>query len=127
MNYYLEGWKKIATTNGRAGRKEYWTFALVNCLIYACLIAAATATQDGNLGLAAFIFGALLQFALIPVAIRRLHDTNRSGGWWFLNCFIVIGNIWFVILMLLDSQPGGNKYGPNPKGAAKPQAIQNNV
>ncbi|MFY7960951.1 MAG: DUF805 domain-containing protein, partial [Elsteraceae bacterium] len=56
---------------------------------------------------------------LIPtlaVLVRRLHDTNRSG-WWFLLAFLpVIGQIWLFVLLVLDSHPGDNRFGPNPKG-----------
>jgi uncharacterized membrane protein YhaH (DUF805 family) len=33
-----------------------------------------------------------------------------------LNFVIIIGWIWLLILNILDSTPGDNKYGPNPKG-----------
>lgn len=65
------------------------------------------------------ILGTLYSFAIlipaIAVSIRRLHDTGRSG-WWFLICFIpLIGTIVLFVFMVLDSEPGENQYGPNPK------------
>jgi len=58
---------------------------------------------------------------LIPglaVAIRRLHDTNRSG-WWFLIVLVpLIGAIVLLVFLLQDSQPSENQYGPNPKAVA---------
>jgi uncharacterized membrane protein YhaH (DUF805 family) len=44
----------------------------------------------------------------IAVAIRRMHDTGRSG-WWIL-CPIVN-----FVFLCFDSQPNDNEYGPNPK------------
>jgi len=54
----------------------------------------------------------------IALAIRRLHDTGRSG-WVYLLCCIGscccgIGLIVFIIFMCLPSIPGPNQYGPNP-------------
>ena len=52
----------------------------------------------------------------IAVAVRRLHDTNRSG-WWYLFMFVpIIGIIMLMIDFAEDSHPGDNRYGPNPKG-----------
>ena len=56
---------------------------------------------------------------LIPslaVAVRRLHDIGKSG-WFFLICLIpIVGSIWLLVLMCIDSIPGPNQYGINPKG-----------
>ena len=56
---------------------------------------------------------------LIPgfaVLFRRLHDTGRSGWWWLLAFIPIIGWIVLIVFCCLDSQPGDNQYGPNPKG-----------
>jgi uncharacterized membrane protein YhaH (DUF805 family) len=53
----------------------------------------------------------------IAVTVRRLHDSGRSG-WWILIALIpLIGTIILLVFMVLDSQPGDNEYGPNPKAA----------
>ena len=49
------------------------------------------------------------------VLVRRLHDTNHSGWWYFINLVPIIGAIIIFIFLLQDSQPGENRYGPNPK------------
>ena len=56
---------------------------------------------------------------LIPgfaVLFRRLHDTGRSGWWWLIAFIPLIGIIVLLVFCCLDSQPGENQYGPNPKG-----------
>lgn len=53
---------------------------------------------------------------LVIQIIKRLHDIDLSG---FYLCFYIlpIANIVITILILFcDSQPGVNKWGPNPKG-----------
>jgi len=52
----------------------------------------------------------------LAVGVRRLHDTGRSGWWLLISLIPLIGTIWLFILLVLDSNPGDNKYGPNPKG-----------
>ena len=59
--------------------------------------------------------GARLEPAAWPPA-RVLHDTDRSG-WWLLICLIpLIGAIILLVFFCLDSTPGENRFGPNPKG-----------
>ena len=55
---------------------------------------------------------------LLGVGARRLHDTGRSGWWWWILLVPLIGAIVLLVFMVLDSQPGDNEYGPNPKAAA---------
>ena len=112
MNYYTDVLKKYAVFSGRARRKEYWMFFLFNIIV----------------SLIFFFLGILIRFSyleplyvlavLIPsiaVAVRRLHDTGRSG-WWILIGFIpFVGAIILLVFMVLDSQSEANQYGPNPK------------
>ncbi|OOF40408.1 hypothetical protein BKK49_06175 [Rodentibacter rarus] len=118
MNWYLSVLKNYATFNGRARRKEYWMFALFNTVITIALV-----IFDELLGLVNYevgfgILSGLYSLAVIipglAVSIRRLHDVNRSG-WWVLIALIPFGCIVLFIFGCLDSQPGDNQYGPNPK------------
>ena len=64
--------------------------------------------------------GAIYSLAvLIPgfaVFCRRMHDTGRSGWWWLIGLIPFVGVIVLLVFCCLDSQPGDNQYGPNPKG-----------
>ncbi len=118
MSWYLEVLKQYAVFSGRARRKEYWFFFLFNILIAFVLgvidglIGTFTETGVGILGtlysLAVFIPG-------IAVSVRRLHDTNRSAWWLLIALIPLIGAIVLFIFMILDSTPGANQYGSNPK------------
>ncbi len=130
MNTYLEAFKKYATFTGRSRRKEYWTFALINLVISVLLSVIgslpALASSEGAVMLFAILQALFFLVVLIPslaVTVRRLHDSGKSG-WWILIWFIpFIGVIVGLVFMLLDSQPGDNQYGPNPKGVAAPAAA----
>ena len=52
----------------------------------------------------------------IAVAARRLHDIGASA-WWLLVLFIPFAAVALYVVLTMDSEPGPNKYGPNPKGA----------
>jgi len=116
MSWYVEALKKYAEFSGRARRKEYWMFVLVNMVIISVLYII-----EGLAGGPGFLGGLYSLAVLIPslaVGVRRLHDTNRSG-WWLLIGFIpLIGAIVLLVFTVQDSQPGGNQYGPNPKTGA---------
>ncbi|MBR6124081.1 DUF805 domain-containing protein, partial [Candidatus Saccharibacteria bacterium] len=50
------------------------------------------------------------------VLVRRLHDIGKSGWWFWVSLIPVVGGIILLVFMFLDSQPGSNAYGSNPKG-----------
>lgn len=118
MNYWLECWKKYAVFSGRARRKEYWMFALFNFMIAFLLgfVLARIAGQQIS-GVANGVYSLVALLPGLGVTVRRLHDTGRSG-WWVLFALVpIIGAITLFVFMCLDSKPGANEYGPNPKGA----------
>jgi uncharacterized membrane protein YhaH (DUF805 family) len=103
---------------GRASRSEYWGFILFCVLCYA-------------LGL---LLTAKLQFPVVPfvwlglvmptlgVGVRRLHDTNRSGAWWFM-VFAPFGTIVLIVFFCIHGDPGPNRYGPPPVMSADPRTA----
>jgi uncharacterized membrane protein YhaH (DUF805 family) len=128
MNYYLSAFKQYAVFSGRSRRSEYWYFVLFNVIfaIVAMFLDKLFGTTFsintiGGTSRLPYGYFYLLYFlaVLIPslaVAVRRLHDIGKSG-WFFLICLIpVIGSIWLLVLMCIDSIPGPNQYGINPKG-----------
>jgi uncharacterized membrane protein YhaH (DUF805 family) len=121
MNWYLGVLKKYAEFNGRARRKEYWMFFLFNLLISIGLSIIDTMTGAVNqwgLGLLSGLYGLAVLVPSIAVAVRRLHDTDRSGWWLLISLIPLIGVIVLLVFLLLDGTPGDNKYGPSPKAAA---------
>jgi len=119
MNYYLEVLKKYAVFSGRARRKEYWMFVLFNLVIITVLILIdslmGTFSPQAGLGLLSGLYSLAVLLPSIAVTVRRLHDTGRSGWWILLGLIPIIGGIVLLIFMVLNSEPGANQYGPNPK------------
>lgn len=118
MDWYIGVLKKYAVFQGRARRKEYWMFVLFNIIVSIILgildRILGTASEAGG-GLLSGIYGLAVLIPGIAVTVRRLHDTGRSG-WWILIVLVpVVGWIVLLVFMVIDSQPGANQYGPNPK------------
>ena len=114
MNWYLTVLKKYAVFSGRARRKEYWYFVLFNFLIafgLGVIDGLLGLVSDLGIGLLGGIYSIAVLIPTIAVAVRRLHDTGRSG-WWLLIFFVpLIGFIFWLVFMLSESQPGKNQYG----------------
>ena len=110
-----------AVFGGRARRKEYWFFVLFNIIVAVVLalvdMLLGTFSSSSNIGLFSGIYSLAVVIPTLAVAIRRLHDTDRSG-WWILISFVpLIGSIVLLVFYVMDSTPGQNRFGPNPKGA----------
>ncbi len=126
MNYYVDVLKKYAVFNGRASRKEYWMFFLFNVIIACVLYFIPIISGMSVLLIFYFLYGLAIIIPSIAVLVRRLHDTNHSGWWYFIVLIPIIGGIWVLILLIKNGDIGENQYGPNPKEAQNttPQ-IQN--
>jgi uncharacterized membrane protein YhaH (DUF805 family) len=104
---------KYADGKGRAGRPEYWWFFLSYILVY--IVAAII---GGALKASWIVFIALLVYIvpLITAAVRRLHDTGRSGWWYFISLIPLVGTIILIVFLATEGNPGPNEYGPPPGG-----------
>ncbi|MCO6552162.1 MAG: DUF805 domain-containing protein [Gilliamella sp.] len=115
MNWFIDCiTKNYANFNGRARRKEYWMFVL-----FYIILTFITIIIDKMIGSPLAITAILVLALFLPslaVTVRRLHDTSKSG-WWILLQFIpYIGGIIILVFCVMDSTPGSNQYGENPKG-----------
>ena len=119
MEWHLMVWKRFAEFSGRSRRKEYWMFFLFNMVIGLVLYVPGIALRESGIGPIVLGLGGIYGLAaLIPglaVSVRRLHDTNKSGWFLLLALIPIVGGIIILVLMVLDSDPEANKYGPNPK------------
>lgn len=119
MSWYIAVIKKYAVFSGRARRKEFWWFALFNWIfmIVAMILdnVLGTTIQNLNYGLFYFVYSLAVLIPSLAAGIRRLHDVGKSGWWLFISLIPLVGDIWLIVLVATDSQPGGNQYGLNPK------------
>lgn len=130
MQWYLKTLRNYVGFEGRARRKEYWFFqlffglgGLLLTVPFWIIAPPGLFTRMAMSGawplwtdIPCLLWWLIHLLPLIAVTVRRLHDTGRSGLWYLLGIFLpVIGPVWLLVLTVLDSEPGENKYGANPK------------
>ena len=113
MEWYLKVLKNYVGFEGRARRTEYWMFVLFN--IIASIILSILEWIVGLPAVLSTLYSLAVLLPSLAVTFRRLHDTGRSGWWVLIGLVPFIGAIVLIVFMCLDSEPGDNQYGPNPK------------
>ncbi|MDO8879426.1 MAG: DUF805 domain-containing protein [Coriobacteriia bacterium] len=111
MEWYLGVWKKYATFDGRARRKEYWMFFLFNFIatwVLSFLDALLGLSGDSGYGPLYGLYALAVLLPSLAVAVRRMHDTDHSG-WWIL---VPVVNFVFAVT---EGTSGPNRFGADPK------------
>ncbi len=112
-----------ANINGRARRKEYWMFVLINIgisMVLSLIDRMLGLTMDSNdygygPGALSSIYSLAVLVPSIAVTVRRLHDINKSG-WFILAAFVpCVGGIYLLYLLVSEGDRGQNQYGADPK------------
>jgi uncharacterized membrane protein YhaH (DUF805 family) len=121
MQWYLKVLRHYFDFTGRARRTEFWMFTLFNWLISFVLLiidnllfasGQGSILTDGPLGL---MYSLAVLLPSLGVAVRRLHDTGRSGWWLLIALIPIIGWILVIVWYATDGQPEPNQWGANPK------------
>lgn len=122
MNEYLKVLKQYGNFSGRARRREYWMFGLINGIITLVLtflsMTLGLYSADANIGLLDAVYGLAVLVPSVAVSIRRLHDVGRSGWWLLIGLIPLVGPILLLVWDASEGQYGDNRWGPNPKTPA---------
>lgn len=115
IDYVKLALSRYAEFKGRSRRSEYWywTLALVLVLLPFYVLGVAL---ESTIFLILYVLITLA--TLVPgiaVLVRRLHDTGRSGWWYFIALVPLVGGIILLVFLATEGESGPNQYGPNPK------------
>ena len=105
------GFSNYVNFSGRACRSEYWYWIL---FIIIADIVAAIIDQALGIQLVTGLFGLVTIIPNIAIAIRRLHDLDRTGWWVLLGFIPLIGWIILLIWYVTKGTDGPNRFGPDP-------------
>ncbi|SHL75839.1 Uncharacterized membrane protein YhaH, DUF805 family [Flavobacterium chilense] len=99
--------ENYANFDGRARRKEYWMFVLINAIIgYGLLFILGLVSP--KLALVSSVYNLAVLVPSIAVGVRRMHDVGKSG--WY-----IIFPIYNLVLACTEGENGPNQYGSDPK------------
>lgn len=107
LECYKLFWTNYATFAGRARRSEFWWPMLFNFILGSIL---------AFIPILGVLFAVAVIIPNLAIASRRLHDTGRAFGWYFIGMVPLVGYILLIIWWAQEGQPGQNRFGDNPKG-----------
>jgi uncharacterized membrane protein YhaH (DUF805 family) len=110
--------KNYATFRGRARRSEFWFAALFTFLASSAISIIApghtemvgqyaiqqNSTLSNLWDLATFL-------PTLAIMWRRLHDVNKSGGWFFFVLLPIVGWVLLLIQLVKDGDAAANRFG----------------
>ncbi len=107
---------------GRSSRTQYWVYTLVSLLLLAGALYVDIAVlgyfrpRETGLGPLTLFCVFIHIVPNITVTVRRLHDSGRSGWWYWISLVPVIGGFWLLALMFFGPDGyGANDYGDDPR------------
>lgn len=103
---------KYADFNGRAGRSEFWWFALAVFLV-------AVVFNVLRMPMLGMLANLALLLPSVAVGARRLHDIGKSGWFQLVGIIPFVGWI-IVVYWMVQPSAGANEYGEGP---AQPEAA----
>jgi uncharacterized membrane protein YhaH (DUF805 family) len=121
MHWYFEVFRKYFDFDGRARRKEYWMFFLINLIVSIILgiiigvITVIAKRKGADVAYIRHIYPLVTLIPSVAVGIRRMHDSNHKG-WWIL-C-----PLYNIYLLVVRGTQGENRFGADPVGLLEEKA-----
>jgi uncharacterized membrane protein YhaH (DUF805 family) len=107
------GFKGYVVWNARSTRPEFWwwvLFVVAVAIVALLLDSLIFGTQTGGFG-PIYLFAVLALFLPnLSLIVRRLHDTNRTGWWYWIALIPFVGAIVLLVFFLLPSTQGPTRW-----------------
>lgn len=103
MEYYTDViTKHYFDFEGRATRRQFWMFVLINIIIAVVIGAVAQMLLGDEDGMIGNLYSLAVLFPSLGIAIRRLHDIGKSGWWILIGLIPIIG--WIVLIVFYATE-----------------------
>ena len=116
----LQPFRRMFDFRGRARRKEYWLFVLLQLVVFliAFVLGFSVLPKEGQLyslvGLP-LLHVAIFGLPTLAAQVRRLHDADKSGWWVLVSLVPYIGLGWILYMMAQPGSWGPNRFGDDPR------------
>lgn len=114
IDWFKKGLRNYVNFSGRARRKEYWYFLLMQIILIIIAMVLDTIVFDSEIGLFYLVVALGLFLPGVAITIRRLHDTSHSG-WWFLISLVPLVGIVLIVFLVRETKFETNQWGPPAK------------
>ncbi len=111
MRYFIDAFNRYADFHGRSSRTEYWMFVLFNVLFTIIAAIIDFIIFRIPIGLTYLLYSLVILIPSLAIAVRRLHDSGRSGFMLLVGLIPFIGVIWLLALLLAPSEEKDSAYG----------------
>jgi uncharacterized membrane protein YhaH (DUF805 family) len=103
--------ENVTNFEGRASLSAYWWYALALFIVDFVLEIFSVAV--GSLALSLLVGLVMIAVGLsgLSVAVRRMHDTDKSGWMLLLGLIPFLGGIIVLVLLVLPGTPSQNRFG----------------
>jgi uncharacterized membrane protein YhaH (DUF805 family) len=105
--------KNYTNFNGRARRKEFWMFTLINFIIN--VILNVINNGIGIFWIISILYSVAIIIPGLAVSVRRMHDIGKSGWVILLALIPIVGAIILLVWTAKEGDVATNEYGENPK------------
>lgn len=124
--------RKYATFSGRASRSEYWWWVLANALVALAFnlvgslvdtrwesrpidvlspfASAGLFSPASPIGAVFLLYATATVIPALALTWRRLHDSDRSGAWFFIFLVPLVGAIVLLVFTVLRERPSGARF-----------------
>lgn len=112
IDAYKNAFSRYVDFSGRTSVGGFWRFVAVNFVV--AFVLAILTSVSSIFWVIYVLYTLAVLLPSLAIAIRRLHDTGKSGWMILLGLIPVIG---FIVLIVFYVQPsdGPNTYGQGPE------------
>jgi len=120
MKWYFIGLRNLLNLKGRASKKEFWWFFLVNKIVLVIAFLIVFYFQVDIDDLVALVWLFFIGLSPILIGIRRFHDLGRSGWNILWGLIPMVGMIVLLLALAQNGEPRENEYGIDENIICKP-------
>lgn len=104
--------------DGRINRAKFWLGLVIVVVVVYGLFGIGLAVDSGIVTTLAVLVAIASIWPSIAIQVKRWHDRDKSGWWWFIGFIPFIGPIWVLVECgFLPGTDGPNNYGDDPLAA----------